>query len=81
LLNVINDLEDALGVFFSFKSSIKTPYYYSYIPTLVLLGLPVIGGGVNRVRPLAWRYVTTSNLPVRLALRFDLNQTASSIPH
>lgn len=38
LLNVINDLEDALGVFFSFKSSIKTPYYYSYIPTLVLLG-------------------------------------------
>ena len=38
LLNVINDLEDALGVFFSFKSSIKRPYYYSYISTLVLLG-------------------------------------------
>jgi hypothetical protein len=40
-LNIINDLEDALGVFFSFKSSIKTPYYYSYIPTLVLLGFVV----------------------------------------
>ena len=29
LLNVINDLEDALGVFFSFKSSISAVYYFS----------------------------------------------------
>ena len=38
LLNVINNLEDALGVFFSFKSSINTVYYYSEVFGLVLLG-------------------------------------------
>gem|GEM_PF-4766860 len=29
LLSLINDLEDALGVFFSFKSSISAVYYFS----------------------------------------------------
>ncbi len=40
----------------------------------------MVGWGANRIRPLAWRYVTTSNSPVKPPQRSDLNQVASLIP-
>jgi len=45
LLNYFNELKAPQGAFFRFQSSIKRPYYYSYVSTLVLLGLLVTDCG------------------------------------